>query len=80
MGIRAKEQEIKSKGESVFYKERQEQFAGVDTMRHETMPALFGDSQIALLKRVKAVAQHHNAKLKIAIGPKPRNGLYESKR
>ena len=79
VGIRAKEQEIKSKGESVFYKERQEQFAGVDTMRHETMPALFGDSQIALFKRVKAVAQRHNTNLKIAIGPNLETGYMNPK-
>lgn len=79
VGIRAKEQEIKSKGESVFYKERQEQFAGVDTMRRETMPALFGDSQIALFKRVKAVAQRHNTNLKIAIGPNLETGYMNPK-
>lgn len=79
VGIRAKEQEINSKGESVFYKERQEQFAGVDTMRRETMPALFGDSQIALFKRVKAVAQRHNTNLKIAIGPNLETGYMNPK-
>ncbi len=79
VGIRVKEQEINSKGESVFYKERQEQFAGVDTMRRETMPALFGDSQIALFKRVKAVAQRHNTNLKIAIGPNLETGYMNPK-
>ena len=79
VGIRVKEQEINSKGESVFYKERQEQFAGMDTMRRETMPALFGDSQIALFKRVKAVAQRHNTNLKIAIGPNLETGYMNPK-
>ena len=54
-------------------------FAGVDTMRRETMPALFGDSQIALLKRVKAVAQRHNTNLKIAIGPNLETGYMNPK-
>ena len=79
VGIRVKEQEINSKGETVFYKERQEQFAGVDTMHRETMPALFGDSQIALFKRVKAVAQRHNTNLKIAIGPNLETGYMNPK-
>jgi len=79
VGIRVKEQEINSKGESVFYKERQEQFAGVDTMLRETMPALFGDSQKALFKRVKAVAQRHNTNLKIAIGPNLETGYMNPK-
>ncbi|WP_448924526.1 hypothetical protein [Hoylesella nanceiensis] len=79
VGILAKEQEINSKGESVFYKERQQQFAGWDTMPRETMPALFGDSQIALFKRVKAVAQRHNTNLKIAIGPNLETGYMNPK-
>ena len=79
VGIGERETEIKSKGESVFYQERQEQFAGVDTMRRETMPALFGESQIALFKRVKAVAQRHNTNLKIAIGPNLETGYMNPK-
>lgn len=79
VGIRVMEQEINSKGETVFYKERQEQFVGVDTMRRETMPALFGKSQIALFKRVKAVAQRHNTNLKIAIGPNLETGYMNPK-
>ncbi|MGP1591028.1 MAG: hypothetical protein ACTTHI_04455 [Prevotella sp.] len=79
VGIRAKEQEINFKGESVFYKERQEQFAGWDAMPRKTMPALFEESQIALFKRVKAIAQRHNTNLKIAIGPNLETGYMNPK-
>ena len=79
LSISQREADINSKGLLAYYKEKKEVFAGVDTMRHETMPALFGDSQIALLKRVKAVAQHHNAKLKIAIGPNLETGYMNPK-
>jgi membrane protein len=77
--MREREAEIRSKGLGAFYKERQDVFAGVDTMRRETMPALFGDSQIALFKRVKAVAQRHNTNLKIAIGPNLETGYMNPK-
>lgn len=78
LGINEREAEIKLKGEE-FYKGRAEQFAGWNTMRRETMPALFGDSQIALFKRVKAVAQRHNTNLKIAIGPNLETGYMNPK-
>ena len=78
LGIDEREAEIRLKGEK-FYQGREEQFAGWDTMPRETMPALFGDSQIALLKRVKAVAQRHNTNLKIAIGPNLETGYMNPK-
>lgn len=78
VGINEREAEIKLKGEG-FYKGRAEQFAGWDAMPRKTMPALFGDSQIALFKRVKAVAQRHNTNLKIAIGPNLETGYMNPK-
>lgn len=78
LGIDEREAEIRLKGEK-FYQGREEQFAGWDTMPRETMPALFGDSQIALFKRVKAVAQRHNTNLKIAIGPNLETGYMNPK-
>lgn len=78
LGINEREAEIKLKGEE-FYKGRAQQFAGWNTMRRKTMPALFGESQIALFKRVKAVAQRHNTNLKIAIGPNLETGYMNPK-
>lgn len=69
LSISQREADINSKGLLAYYNKKKEVFAGVDTMRRKTMPALFGESQIALFKRVKAVAQRHNTNLKIAIGP-----------
>ncbi len=79
LSISQREADINSKGLLAYYNEKKEVFAGVDTMRRETMPALFGDSQIALFKRVKAVAQRHNTNLKIAIGPNLETGYMNPK-
>ena len=79
LSISQREADINSKGLLIYYNEKKEVFAGVDTMRRETMPALFGDSQIALLKRVNAVAQRHKTNLKIAIGPNLETGYMNPK-
>ena len=79
VGVREREVEIKSKGETVFYQGRELQFAGWNSVSRNIMPALFGKSQKALFKRVKAVAQRHNTNLKIAIGPNLETGYMNPK-